>query len=168
MDWSRRVYSPSGSSNLFLNIGSMNSNFCTYSCKLSLSFSTLHSSSLWRTDTIVFAKLNNSPVSIKPPPQRCLRGHKRRIYGISCFLLHIHYHIYHNTHIVKRIGKRKKRLRLFNIISTTHCIIINMPCTSGHKLSLLVAYYVPDFFSVLTTDANHHERHIQLSEEVAW
>ena len=41
-----------------------------------------------------------------------------------------------------------------------------MPCTRGHKLSL--AYYVPDFFSVLTTDANHHERRIQLSEEVVW
>ena len=68
----------------------------------------------------------------------------------------------------QKITKTKKGLRLFNIISTAHSIIINMACTRGHKLSLLVAYYVPDFFSVLTTDANHHERHIQLSEEVAW
>ena len=136
MDCSRLVYSPSGSSNLFLNIGCMNSNFCTYSCKLNLSVSTLHSSSLWRTYTIVFAKLNNFPVSktttLPPPPQRCLRGYKQRSYGIQCFLLHSYYHIYHNTHIVKRIGKKKKQLRLFNIISTTHCIIINIPCTRGH------------------------------------
>ena len=39
----------------------MTSNF------LYLSFSTLNSSSLWRTDTIVFAKLVKPPVSIKPP-----------------------------------------------------------------------------------------------------
>ena len=45
-------------------------------------FSTMYFSSLWRTDTIVFAKLNKhplsneSPVSIKtpsPPPQMCLK-----------------------------------------------------------------------------------------------
>ena len=34
---------------------------------LYLSFSTFYSSSLWRTDTIVFAKLNKPHVSIKPP-----------------------------------------------------------------------------------------------------
>ena len=51
------VYSHAGSSDLFLSIlGCMTSNF------LYLSFSTWHSGSLWRTDTIVFAKLN------KPPP----------------------------------------------------------------------------------------------------
>ena len=37
---------------------------------LYLSFSTLNSSSLWRTDTIVFAKLVKPPVSIKPPLKR--------------------------------------------------------------------------------------------------
>ena len=31
------------------------------------SFSTLYSSSLWRTDTIVFAELNKHPLSNKPP-----------------------------------------------------------------------------------------------------
>ena len=34
---------------------------------LSLSFSTLHPSFLWITDTIVFAKLNKSSLSSKPP-----------------------------------------------------------------------------------------------------
>ena len=62
------VYSPTGSSDLLLIPSCMTSNF------LYLNFSILHSSSLWRTDTIVFAKLNtlplsnNPPVSIKPPP----------------------------------------------------------------------------------------------------
>ena len=46
------VYSPTGSSDLFLILDCMASNF------LCLSFNTLCSSSLWRTDTIVFAKLN--------------------------------------------------------------------------------------------------------------
>ena len=54
------VNSPAGSSDLFL-IPS-----CTTSFFLYLSFSTLYSSSLWRTDTIVFAKLNKRPLSIKP------------------------------------------------------------------------------------------------------
>ena len=52
------VSSPVGSSDLSLILGCMTSNF------LYLSFSTLRSSSLWRADTIVYAKLNNSP----PPP----------------------------------------------------------------------------------------------------
>ena len=71
MDWSRTVYSPAESSDLFLILGCMTSNF------LYLSFSTLCSSSLWRTDTIVFVQLNKPPppatshkssVSIKPLP----------------------------------------------------------------------------------------------------
>ena len=49
------VSSPVGSSDLSLILGCMTSNF------LYLSFSTLRSSSLWRADTIVYAKLNNSP-----------------------------------------------------------------------------------------------------------
>ena len=61
MDWSGMVYSPTGSSDLFLNLGCMTLNF------LHLSLSTFYSSSLWRTDTIVFAKLNKPHVSIKPP-----------------------------------------------------------------------------------------------------
>ena len=55
------VYSPIGSSDLFLNLGCMTLNF------LHLSLSTFYSSSLWRTDTIVFAKLNKPHVSVKPP-----------------------------------------------------------------------------------------------------
>ena len=55
------VYSPTGSSDLFLNLGCMTLNF------LHLSLSTFYSSSLWRTDTIVFAKLNKPHVSITPP-----------------------------------------------------------------------------------------------------
>ena len=49
VDWSGMVYSPTGS------FGCTTSNF------LYLSFSTLCSSYLWRTDTIVFAKLSKSP-----------------------------------------------------------------------------------------------------------
>ena len=56
------VYSRVGSSDLFLILVCMTSNF------LYLSFSTLHSSFLWRADTTTFAKLNKPPVSIKPPP----------------------------------------------------------------------------------------------------
>ena len=41
---------------------------------LYLSFSTLNSSSLWRTDTIVFAKLVKPPVSIKPPLKFIYQG----------------------------------------------------------------------------------------------
>ena len=33
-----------------------------------LGFCTLYSSSLWRTDTIVFAQLNKLPSQISPPP----------------------------------------------------------------------------------------------------
>ena len=55
------VSSPVGSSDLSLILGCMTSNF------LYLSFSTLCSSFLWRTDTIVHAKLNNSPLSKKLP-----------------------------------------------------------------------------------------------------
>ena len=55
------VYSPTESSDLFLILGCMTSDF------LSLSFSTLFFSSLWTTNTIIFAKLNKSPLSNKPP-----------------------------------------------------------------------------------------------------
>ena len=61
--WSRTVYLPAESSDLFLIIGCMTSNF------LYLSFSTLYSSSAWRTDTIVFAKLNKRPPS--PTSHKC-------------------------------------------------------------------------------------------------
>ena len=46
------VYSPVGSSGLFLILGGMTSNF------LFLSFSTFHASFLWRADRTIFAKLN--------------------------------------------------------------------------------------------------------------
>ena len=68
LDWSGIVYSRVGRSDLFLITGYVTSNF------LYLSFSTLRSRSLWRTDTTIFAKLNNSP----PPP-----SHQMRIYGNS-------------------------------------------------------------------------------------
>ena len=46
----------------FFILGCMTSNYLRY-----LRFSALHSSSLWTTDTNVFAKLNEPPISIKPP-----------------------------------------------------------------------------------------------------
>ena len=49
------LYSPAGGSDLFSNLS------CATSNVLYSSFSTLHSSSLWRTDTIFFAKLNTPP-----------------------------------------------------------------------------------------------------------
>ena len=49
------VYSCVGMSDEFLILGCITSNY------LKLSFSTLHSSSLQRNDTIVFAKLNKPP-----------------------------------------------------------------------------------------------------------
>ena len=55
------VYSPAGCSDLSLIVGCVTSNF------LYLSFSTLYSSSLWRTDTIVFPKSNKPLLSNKPP-----------------------------------------------------------------------------------------------------
>ena len=60
LDWSRMVYSLTWSSDLFLILGCISSKF-SY-----LSFSTLPSS-LWRTDSIFFAKLDKpSPLSHKP------------------------------------------------------------------------------------------------------
>ena len=66
LDRSAMVYSRVGSSDLFLILGCMTSNF------LYLSFSTLHSSFLWRADTTIFIKLNNPPLSnsTPPPPNR--------------------------------------------------------------------------------------------------
>ena len=48
---------------------------------LYLSFSTLYSSSLWRTDTVVFAKWNKLPLLNKPPPPR-LYWHPLKPWGI--------------------------------------------------------------------------------------
>ena len=53
------VYSPAGSSDLFFFLG------CMY-----LSFSTLLSSSLWRTDNIVFAQM----YELNKPPGELNRG----------------------------------------------------------------------------------------------
>ena len=53
-----------GSSDLFLILGCMNYRF------LYLSFSTLHSSSLWRTDTTIFTKFDKPPLSNKSPFQK--------------------------------------------------------------------------------------------------
>ena len=56
------VYSPTEGWDLFLIL------CCMTSYLLYLSFSTLFFSSSWRTDTIVFAKLNWPPSQISPPP----------------------------------------------------------------------------------------------------
>ena len=54
VDWSRMVYSPAGSSDLYLILGCIISNFL-----YELLISTLYFGSSWRSDTIVFARLNN-------------------------------------------------------------------------------------------------------------
>jgi len=51
-----------GSSDLFFMLSCLTSDF------LYLSFFTLHSSSLWRTDTTIFAKLNTPSLPNNPPP----------------------------------------------------------------------------------------------------
>ena len=67
------VYSPTGSSDLFLILSCMTSEI------LYLSFSTLYSSSLWRTDTIVRAKFNKPPPSLLTPPS----PHKKNMFEIN-------------------------------------------------------------------------------------
>ena len=57
------AYSPTGSSDLFSILSCMTFNF------LFLSFSTLHSSSLWRTVTIASDKLNKQP----PPTEGLIK-----------------------------------------------------------------------------------------------
>ena len=54
------VFPYAGSFDLFLLFSYMT---CNFSC---LSFSTLHSSSLWKIDTITFAKLNTPPLKKAP------------------------------------------------------------------------------------------------------
>jgi len=56
------VYLATGSSDLILILGCMTSNLLALEL-----FHILYSSSLWRTDTIIFSKLNKPTVSIKPP-----------------------------------------------------------------------------------------------------
>ena len=56
------VYIPTGNSDLILILGCM-----TYNV-LYLSFAISYSSPLWRTDTIVFSKLNKPPSQISPQP----------------------------------------------------------------------------------------------------
>ena len=56
------VYLPVGSSDFFFILGCMTYTF------LYFSFSTLHSSLLWRADTTTIAKLSKPPLSTKPPP----------------------------------------------------------------------------------------------------
>lgn len=61
-------YSCAGSSILLLIAGCITTNF------MSLLFSTFRSSSLWGIDTIIFAKLDKHPLSMKhPPPPPLLR-----------------------------------------------------------------------------------------------
>ena len=60
VDWSGMVYLLTGSLDLILIHGCMTSTF------LYLSFSTLYSSSLWKTDTIVVSKFNKPPSPNSP------------------------------------------------------------------------------------------------------
>ena len=63
------VDSPARSLDVFLIFDCMTSNF------LHLSFSTLNSSCLWRTDTIIFAKLSKTPNLYEAPPLEDLWYH---------------------------------------------------------------------------------------------
>ena len=70
VDRSRMVHSPTGSSDLFMILG----------------FSTLYSSPLWRTDTIVFAKLHKLPLpssvfEINKPPWGLSRGFQTKLFA---------------------------------------------------------------------------------------
>ena len=71
------VYSPTGSLDLSLIPSCMTSNF------LYLNFSTLYSSSLWRTDTIVFAKLNTLHPFKYPPPRSLLSPPLSNVFEIN-------------------------------------------------------------------------------------
>ena len=84
MDWSGKVYLSTGSTDLILILGCMTSNF------FYLSFTTLYSSSLWRTDTIVVSQLNTPPLSNKPPRglNRGLTVYKET--GLNFLLHYIH------------------------------------------------------------------------------
>jgi len=76
------VYSPTGSSDLFLNLVCKTLNF------LYLSLSTFYSTSLWRTDTIVFAKLNKPHGFINPPEHEGKVGLYRgfSVFFVNCSL----------------------------------------------------------------------------------
>ena len=58
MDYSKMVYLPTGSSDLILILGCMTSNLLF----LELLYFVL-SSSLWRTDTIIFSKVNGLEIN---------------------------------------------------------------------------------------------------------
>ena len=64
VDWSGMVYLPTGSLGWFWSSAAWPPTF------LFVSFSTLYSSSLWRTATIVFSKLNNGPLPNMSPLKR--------------------------------------------------------------------------------------------------
>ena len=85
MDLSGMVCLPTGSSDLILILGCTTSNF------LYLSFTTMYSSSFWRTDTIVVSKLNMPPPPRPPSPARGLnRGftvYKELINWIKLFIV---------------------------------------------------------------------------------
>ena len=57
------VYSPTGRSDFFVVHG----------------FTTVYSSGLWRTDTIVFAKLNKPTPALPPPPSPLPRSNRFEI-----------------------------------------------------------------------------------------
>ena len=63
------VYSPAGGSDLILILGCMTPKFFVPEI-----FITLYSSSLWRTDTIVFSKSSKPPSKLRPPPAGFVDG----------------------------------------------------------------------------------------------
>ena len=81
MDWSGMVYLPTGSSDLIPILGCTTSNF------LYLSFTTLYSSSFWRTDTIVVSKLNTHPPSPARELNRGFTVYKELINWIKLFIV---------------------------------------------------------------------------------
>ena len=85
-------YSPTGSCDFFLSLAARPPTSCT------CSFSTVYSSSLWRTDTIVCNKLNKPPSKISPasngfeinkPPGRLIENlwNKLRAYKQQQFMV---------------------------------------------------------------------------------
>ena len=63
------VYSPAGGSDLILILGCMTPKFFVPEI-----FITLYSSSLWRTDTIVFSKSSKPTSKLRPPPAGFVDG----------------------------------------------------------------------------------------------
>ena len=157
------VYSPTGSSDLFLILGCMTSNL-SY-----LSFSTLYSSSLWRNDTFVFSKLNKPPISIKLPlkwawnkqaPRGLNRGctviYNKVVYEakFSCLPSHVCF--------VYSTGGKKVVLQWFQVISfkTSHAILVGVKCC---YLSFVKISFVYNVISVPCSIVHRFTFHLWLA-----